>query len=56
MNIKSYFKDIKNKINRLNMYVSNPVNYKDINNPFSTILPKTYVWLEEDITACNNTN
>ena len=48
MNIINYFSEIKNKINRLNSYVSNPLNYKDINNPFIYTLPKTYVWIEKD--------
>lgn len=48
MNIKEYFKKIKERINKINAYVSNPINYKDTNNPFASTLPKTYVWIEED--------
>lgn len=48
MNIKLYFTEIKNKINKLNSYVSNPINYKDLNNPFASTLPKTYVWIEDE--------
>lgn len=48
MNIKIYFKDIKNQINRINKYITNPVNYKDINNPFASTLPRTYVWVEDE--------
>lgn len=48
MNIISYLKEIKQRINYINSYVTNPINYKDINNPFASTLPKTYVWIEED--------
>lgn len=48
MNIVLYLREIKNKINRINQYTTNPVNYKDYNNPFASTLPKTYVWLEEE--------
>ncbi len=48
MNIKIYLKEIKNRINKLNNFVTNPINYKEINNPFISALPKTYVWLEEE--------
>lgn len=48
MNIQNYFKEIKEKINRINKYVSNPINYRNINNPFISNMPKTYVWIEED--------
>lgn len=48
MKIKSYFREIKDKINRINKYISNPINYRDINNPFVSTLPKTYVWIEEE--------
>lgn len=49
MNIKTYFNEIKERIHRINSYVSNPINYKNINNPFaSTLPPRTYVWLDED--------
>ena len=48
MNILNYFKDIQKKIDKLNSYVSNPINHKDINNPFASILPKTYVWIDDE--------
>ncbi len=48
MKIYNYFKEIQEKINRINKYVSNPINHKDFNNPFASTLPKTYVWLDED--------
>ena len=49
MKIQSYFKEIKTKIDKLNNYVSNPINHKNINNnPFASTLPKTYVWIEDD--------
>ncbi len=48
MNIKTYIKEVINRINKLNSYTTNPINYRDLNNPFASTLPKTYVWLEED--------
>ncbi len=48
MNIINYFSEIKNRINRINSYITNPINYVDINNPFASTLPKTYVWIEEE--------
>ncbi len=48
MNINEYLNEIKQKINKINAYVTNPINYKDINNPFASTLPKTYVWIDED--------
>ena len=47
MNIKKYFKEIKEKINRINTYTTNPINYRDVNNPFASTLPKTYVWIDD---------
>ena len=49
MNIKTYIKEITDKINKINTYTTNPVNYKDLNNPFASTLPKTYVWIEDDL-------
>ena len=46
MNIRNYLKEVKEKINRINQYTTNPINYRDINNPFASTLPKTYVWIE----------
>lgn len=49
MNIKTYFSEIKEKINKLNAYASNPINHKNINNnPFASTLPKTYVWIDAE--------
>ena len=48
MNIRKYFDEIKSKINRIDTFTTNPINYTDINNPFASTLPKTYVWIEED--------
>lgn len=48
MNIRKYFKKIKEKINRINTYTTNPINYRDVNNPFASTLPKTYIWVEEE--------
>lgn len=46
MKIKTYFKEIKDKINRLNKYISNPINYSNIDNPFAKA--RTYIWLEKE--------
>ncbi len=48
MKILNYFNEIKNRVNKINSYITNPINYKDLNNPFASTLPKTYVWLDED--------
>lgn len=48
MNIQTYFNEIKRRIDRINSYVSNPINYKDLNNPFASTLPRTYVWIEDE--------
>lgn len=47
MKINNYFITLKSRIDLLNEYLQNPVNYKDLNNPFASTLPKTYVWVEE---------
>ena len=46
MKINSYFITLRNRINALDKYLSNPENYKDINNPFASAMPKTYVWTD----------
>lgn len=48
MNIKEYLKEIKKKINKIDSYTSNPINYEDLNNPFASTLPKTYIWIDEE--------
>lgn len=48
MDINIYLKDIKERINRINSYITNPINYEGLNNPFASTLPKTYVWLEDE--------
>ncbi len=48
MNIFIYFNNIMQRINNINSFISNPINHKDINNPFASILPKTYVWIEDE--------
>lgn len=48
MDIKTYFNEIKKRINKIDSYVSNPINYKDLNNPFASTLPRTYVWIEDE--------
>ncbi|MGM9993834.1 MAG: hypothetical protein ACI37R_03785 [Candidatus Avigastranaerophilus sp.] len=50
MNISIYFSQIIKKIQKINLFVSNPENYKDLNNPFIHVLPQTYVWFEKDDT------
>ena len=48
MKILKYFNEVKERIKRINNYVSNPINYKDLNNPFASTLPKTYVWIDDE--------
>ncbi len=48
MNILNYFSQIKKRIIKLDNYITNPINNKDINNPFLPGLPETYIWIEED--------
>jgi len=48
MNILKYFYKIKRKINKLDKYITNPVNYDDVINPFLPQVPKTYVWIDEN--------
>ncbi len=48
MQITNYFITLKSRVDLLNKYLSNPDNYKDLNNPFASTLPKTYVWIEEN--------
>lgn len=47
MKISNYFFKIKEKINKINTYISNPNNYKNLNNPFSSSITKTYIWIDE---------
>ena len=53
MKIFDYFKEVKEKINKINNYVSNPMNYEDIKNPFYSTLPKTYVWIDDENNKTN---
>jgi len=48
MKIFNYFTQIKERINRINKYTTNPMNYEDLNNPFASTMPKTYVWIDEE--------
>ncbi len=47
MNIKTYLNEIRKKINKIDAFVSNPINYEDLNNPFASTIPKTYIWIDE---------
>ena len=47
MQINKYFITLKSRIDMLNEYLQNPLNYRDLNNPFASTLPKTYVWIDE---------
>ena len=47
MKINNYFITLKSKIDLLDEYLTNPINYKDLNNPFASTLPKTYVWIDK---------
>lgn len=53
MNISIYLNQIRKRINRINSYVTNPINYEGLNNPFASTLPKTYVWIEDE-KICKN--
>ena len=44
----NYIKEIKEEIKRYCNYLTNPVNYEKINNPFAAMMTKTYVWIDED--------
>lgn len=48
MNIKNYIYKIISKILRINEFLSNPLNYRNIENPFYVTKAKTYVWVEEE--------
>lgn len=48
MNIRIYLSEIRKRVNKINSYVSNPIHYEGLNNPFASTLPKTYVWLDEE--------
>ncbi len=48
MNISLYLNEIRRRINKINSYVSNPMHYQGLNNPFASTLPQTYVWIEEE--------
>lgn len=48
MELKIYFLQILKKIRKINLFISDPENYKDINNPFIHVLPRTYIWFEND--------
>ncbi len=48
MNIIKYFYEITERIKSINKYLSNPSNYRDLNNPFASTLSKTYVWIDEE--------
>lgn len=48
MKIKDYINKIHNKITRINAFISNPFNYKNIKTPFYITKAKTYVWVDND--------
>ena len=49
MNIKKYILKIIKKIKWLEIYIKKPIENKDIVNPFLRRIPKTYVWIDEEI-------
>lgn len=49
MELKLYFLEILRRIKKINLFLSNPENYKDLNNPFR-ISPRTYIWFDNDDT------
>lgn len=50
MELKLYFLQIMKRIREINLFISNPENYKDLNNPFIRVLPRTYVWFDNEKT------
>ena len=44
--MKNYFITLKNRIDKLEKFLYNPQNIKDLYNPFSSAIPKTYVWID----------
>ena len=48
MKIKTYILEIKKRIKRINAFISNPLNYENLNNPFFSTRSRTYVWIEEN--------
>ena len=48
MNIISYLKLIKRKVDRVQRAVENPIYAEKNYNPFTYSFNKTYVWIEDD--------
>ena len=46
--LKDYILEIKKRIKRINAFISNPLNYENLNNPFFSTRSRTYVWIEEN--------
>lgn len=47
MNIKEYFKNIKQKVNKLDNCLKSSPKFDYATNPFLSPEPKTYVWIED---------
>ena len=47
MNIKEYFKNIKQKVNKLDNCLKSSPKFDYASNPFLSAEPKTYVWIED---------
>ena len=49
MNIKSYLKTIKDKVEKIDSAIGNPIRskHKSGYNPFSSSQNKTYVWVDK---------
>ncbi len=48
MKIFNYFLSITDEINKLNSFINETENCKDLYNPFIDTIPKTYVWIEKE--------
>ena len=48
MNILNYFKSIKDRINNINSYITNPFEHKQNNTEYYCPLIQTYIWFEKE--------
>lgn len=46
-NLFTYIKFIKDRVDKLNYAVDNPIYAQSSHNPFSNTFNKTYVWVDE---------
>ena len=48
MKLIDYINKINSKVMRINAFISNPFNYRNIKTPFYITKSKTYVWIDND--------